>query len=246
MDGIILAILSVMPRPILIRTDEFPYHITCRTNNKEWFPIDIKDCWNILINYLEIVSDKYGLKIVSFVLMSNHFHLIASTPFCNIDVIMNYLLREVSKEIGRKAGRINHIFGNKYKWSLIQNDLYFSHAYKYLIRNPVKASIVSRVEDYDYSTFAQLVNGNKLPFDCDNLTNFGDEFVPSDLNQRLEWLNQPYHPNENSIIRKALNRSIFQFTKNKTDEKWVKGLLLKRYPVPVKEDKNDLFVHLNR
>jgi putative transposase len=217
-----------MPRPLLIRTDEFPYHITGRTNNKEWFPIPMDVCWDIFLKNLKEVSKKYSLKIVSFILMSNHFHMIANTPLSNIDSIMNYLLREISKNIGFESKRINHIFGNKYKWSLIQNDIYFYHAYKYLNRNPVNAVMVERVEDYEYSTLNYLVKNKNLPFVCSEGSDFGNEIIPMDIETRLKWLNEPYHPKQNQIIRNGLQRSIFQFTKNKTDVKWVKSLLLKR------------------
>jgi REP element-mobilizing transposase RayT len=94
-----------MPRKTLIRSSEHPYHISARCINKDWFRLPIEDIWKIFEDYLCHVSHVYDLRIHSFVLMSNHFHLLASTPQGNIDKVMNYLMREVSRNITRESGQ---------------------------------------------------------------------------------------------------------------------------------------------
>lgn len=65
---------------------------------------------------------------------------------------MNYFMREFSRTVGSKTGRINHVFGGRYKGSLIRDALHFSHVYKYILRNPVAGGLAVRVEDYRLST----------------------------------------------------------------------------------------------
>ena len=111
-----------MPRRPLIETEQFPYHVTSRSNNKEWFYLPLKECWEIFCNQLVETSSKYNVNIYAFTLMSNHFHLILSTPQANLGEVMRHFLTGVSKAIQFKAKRINHIFGSRYKWSLLQNE----------------------------------------------------------------------------------------------------------------------------
>src|SRR5262245_49031235 len=141
-----------MARKLLFRSKDLPYHVTARSNNREWFTLPLRKVWRIFGDVTQIVSDRYGLLVHAFVLMSNHFHLLCATPEADLGQAMNYLMRQVSKAIGSETGRINRIFGARYHWSVIDNPLYFAHAYKYVMRNPVEARIVTEVESYSYSS----------------------------------------------------------------------------------------------
>src|SRR3990167_2337764 len=98
-----------MPRPKLFKTELFPYHITGRSNNKDWFYLPLPEIWSLLTENLGIVSETYQLKIHSFVLMSNHFHLMATTPDSNLGDVMKYFMRESAKSVNRTANRTNHL-----------------------------------------------------------------------------------------------------------------------------------------
>jgi len=192
----------------------------------------MQECWEIFSYYLNIVSQKYLAKIIAFVLMSNHFHLMLHTPKENIDEIMNYLLREVSKTIGRRSNRINHIFGARYARTVIQTEIYFYHAYKYLYRNPSEALIVDKIENYAYSTYPAILNQGKVSFPVYDLDIFPNDLIPKDLNKRLEWLNESYDSKEKLLIKNALRRPIFELPKGKNVIATVNKLLM----IPQKVD----------
>src|SRR5687768_2108167 len=101
-----------MARPKLVRSTDCAYHVTVRSNNKEWFHIPVSECWKLFQKKLYAANQKYKFEIHTFVLMSNHFHLIASTPQANLDQVMRYFLTEFSRAINVRADRINHVFGN--------------------------------------------------------------------------------------------------------------------------------------
>jgi putative transposase len=92
-----------MPRPHLFRTDSFAYHVTTRSNNKEWFYISSKKCWSIFKETLCATAERYGIYIHSLVLMSNHFHLLLSTPQKNLDISMQYFLSRSTQLIQNDA-----------------------------------------------------------------------------------------------------------------------------------------------
>ena len=214
-----------MPRAHLRRVSEFPYHVTSRVNNKDWFSVPLEMVWEIFCEKLAIVTEDYGARVSDFVLMSNHFHMLLTTPNKNLDSIMQYLLREFSRTLGPISGRINHIFGGRYKSSLIYEPIYYAHAFKYVYRNPVVAQMVDRVEDYPFSTFRYWRGARPTPFPLHAPPEAITRFVPVDRDASLLWLNSAYNHNQAELISRSLKRSTFAFTKRKNDQPVVKELL---------------------
>jgi REP element-mobilizing transposase RayT len=204
-----------MPRKKFQPNSEFPYHVWARTTNKDWFELPMEEVWSIFADYLHFIWRAYDVRIHSFVLMNNHFHMIVSTPEANLNEAMNYLMREVSKRIGERVGRINQIFGGPYKWSLIKNGLYLHHAYKYIYRNPVDAGMITRVEEYPFSTLRGLLGLDYLHIPT---------YDPFDLGRapdvQIAWLNQPYEPEDRETIKKALSKKEFKFTREERSRKF--------------------------
>lgn len=194
-----------MPRKIVPISSEFPYSINARCINKEWFSIPLDEIWEVMENYLYFLHIAYNFKIKSFVLMSNHFHLITQAPLGNLSEGMNYFMRETSRVIGKRASRINQIYGARFFRSMISKEIYFQHAYKYAYRNPVEAGIVKSPFDYKYSTLPGLIGKNALhiPIDYDHL-------LMDSFESTVEWLNKTPDENHRIAIKNALRRSEFK------------------------------------
>ncbi|MCB9024791.1 MAG: barstar family protein [Bdellovibrionaceae bacterium] len=75
---------SKIPRPKAILQNEFPYHVSARCINKEWFHIPMENVWDIFCRQLTYISWVYDAKVHAFVLKNNHFHLLVSTPRSNL------------------------------------------------------------------------------------------------------------------------------------------------------------------
>jgi putative transposase len=131
--------------------------VTIRCNNKDWFDLPLSVVWEICLKGLKRAHHVVPVDIQAFVLMSNHYHLLIWTPNADLDKFMFEFNRFLSLEIRTQTGRINRIFGDRYKWSLIQNDSYYFTVEKYIYQNPLAAKIVSRCEDYPYSTLYYVV-----------------------------------------------------------------------------------------
>jgi REP element-mobilizing transposase RayT len=200
-----------MPRKSFIPSSEFPYHVTGRCLNKEWFRVSMDYVWSVFSDYLFFINRAFNIQIHCFILMNNHFHLIAATPEANLDEAMNYFMREVSRRISKKSGRINQVFGGPYHWSLLQAPNSFQFAYKYVYRNPIEAGLCVRVEDYKYSTLQVLLGQQHSVIPLQP-----DEYLFSDFEGQLRWLNESY-PSEKvkDEIRKALRRYEFCFAKRR-------------------------------
>lgn len=199
-----------MPRKSFHMYSEHPYHLSARTNGRDWFELDLDQVWEIMSCYLHFAHYAYGVRIHSFVLMTNHFHLLASFPNGNLSEFATYFMRETSRAIGREVGRINHVWGGRVFRSCIASGLHYEHAYKYVYRNPVEAGACEAVEEYRYSTLAGLLGRQHvmIPLDEDPLLFDGDR-----TNETLRWLNTPVDHVRKEAVRCALRRSIFQLSK---------------------------------
>lgn len=67
-----------MPRKPLIYTHLYPYHITARANNREWFNLQKSLIWQIMCDEASKICERQKFLIHAFVLMENHYHMIAS------------------------------------------------------------------------------------------------------------------------------------------------------------------------
>ena len=194
-----------MPRPQLIRCDLHPYHITARCNNKEFFPLPLGEMWEIFMSHLYFIHREFGVCIHSFVLMGNHFHLLCHTPQANIDEAMMSFMRRTAQEVNRRSMSVNHLWGQRYKWSVIQAPPYYYQVYKYIYQNPMRAKVVKKVELYPFST---LIRNTPFPL---------HSFLPfafAGKQGEIVWLNDIIHDDDQMAIRSGLKKGIFEVNRN--------------------------------
>lgn len=199
-----------MPRKKLIYSSDFPYHITNRSNNREFFLIPMEPLWFIFLEKLTELKLQFSCEIHSFVLMSNHYHLILSTPRGNIGEAMKYFQREVARAANKHSDRINHFFGGRYKWTLIGHENYYWNSVKYVFRNPVRAKICTQVSDYPFSS----LNRTATDFEWDMVDVFAGREKKVELD--LNWLDEPFAKEKEEAIKKGLRRREFKLPTDKS------------------------------
>ena len=202
-----------MPRKKYYACSEFPYHVTARSNNRDWFALPQEEMWEIFGEHLYFAKHAFNLQILNFVLMDNHYHMLLRTPEANLAAAMNFFQSNVSREIGRRAGRINRIFGGPYHWSHIRTYNYYMNAYKYVYRNPVEPRLSHHVETYPYSTLNGLLGFRHLIIPVEeDLTLF------SDVKGILRWMNEGFPSTElRDAIGRAFRRTEFKLPKRFKD-----------------------------
>ncbi|MCM2348572.1 MAG: transposase [Bacteriovoracaceae bacterium] len=204
-----------MPRKPIVRSNHHYYHVVARSNNKEFFYLELGDVWEIMAKKLGELQKKHHLKIGAFVLMNNHFHLLVLTPDEDIDRVMYFFMKEVTLMIQKRTGRINKIFGGRYKGCIIEHHRYLMNVYKYIYRNPIGAGASVNAESYPFSSlFYQLNPLSKLSFEIEK--NF--EFQQGSSNH-LEWINASFRDEEVVSIKGGLTKSVFSYRKNRSNGK---------------------------
>jgi len=127
-----------MSRDIRIEYKNAFYHVTSRGNTRS--RIFKKDEDRIkFLNYLEQLHDKFDVKIHSYCLMSNHYHLLLETPQGNLSKVMHKLNTSYTNYYNYCNHRTGHLFSGRYKAILVEKDSYAQMLSAYIHLNPVIA-----------------------------------------------------------------------------------------------------------
>ncbi|MES2526754.1 MAG: transposase [Bdellovibrionota bacterium] len=204
-----------MPRKPIVRSQEHFYHLCARSNNKEHFYLPQETVWKITSRKLGLLQKEYDLKISAFVLMNNHFHLLALSPKENIDRIMYFFMKDVTMVMQKKTGRINKIFGGRYKGCLIEDSKYLLNVYKYIYRNPIVAGLSETAEDYAFSTLANT----DVPFKIDPIMPMN---IAVSKIVELQWINETFKLEESESLKWGLSKSVFRYKENRNSRKLIK------------------------
>ena len=90
-------------------------------------------------------------------LIPNHFHLLLQTGKSPIANVMRRLLTGYSVKFNRRHKRHGHLFQNRYKSILVQEEPYLLELVRYLHLNPLRAGIVSTLEELQIFPIVDMV-----------------------------------------------------------------------------------------
>jgi putative transposase len=166
----------------------YPHHIIQRGNNRQ--PIFAAGAdYEALLSLFEEYSARAQVAIHAYVLMSNHFHLLA-TPESpeGIPEMMQAVGRRYVRYFNQRQGRTGTLWEGRYKSTLIQAERYLLACMVYIDLNPVRAGLAADPADYPWSSHAhyigrrtdRLVTPHPLYWDLGN-TPFARDAAYADL-----------------------------------------------------------------
>ena len=106
---------------------------------------------------------RYGIIIHAIVLMSNHVHILIETPTPDMGAFMQHFKSCFTKAFNRIHGRKGALFREKYKNEPIESEEQLKEVLRYIHNNPVKAGIVSRPEDFKWSSMSAYLGRTERP-----------------------------------------------------------------------------------
>ncbi len=145
-----------MARPLRIEYEGAVYHVTARGNERGKIFFSKRD-YQKFKEYITAAKEKYGLILHSYVLMTNHYHLIIETPATNLSKIMHYINSSYTTYTNIKRKRKGHLFQGRYKAILVDKDNYLLELSRYIHLNPVRAKMAQKPGDYPYSSYKSYV-----------------------------------------------------------------------------------------
>jgi len=126
-----------MARALRIKYKNALYHITSRGNERKNIFENDHDR-EFFIQTLKESLNTYNVILYSYVLMSNHFHLLLETPLANLSEFMRQFNITYTSYYNRKYNRVGHLYQGRYKSILVQKDNYLNILSRYIHLNPAR------------------------------------------------------------------------------------------------------------
>lgn len=141
-----------MPRRARIDAPGALHHIIVRGIERRKIFLDDTDREDFIDRLGKIIDDT-KTKCFAWALIPNHFHLLLRTGETEISRVMQRLLTGYAVSFNRRHRRHGHLFQNRYKSILCQEDAYLLELVRYIHLNPLRANIVDNLkalEKYPY------------------------------------------------------------------------------------------------
>ena len=132
-----------MARPLRIQYPDAVYHVTCRGNEKQNIYRDDAD----RSRFLQLLNQSvniYTVKLHSYVLMTNHFHLLVETPLGNLSEFMRHFNIAYIGYFNRRHKRVGHLYQGRYKSILVEKESYLSILSRYIHLNPIRTKRLAK------------------------------------------------------------------------------------------------------
>ena len=141
-----------MPRKKRIQRPERFYHIVCRGNRREPLFLDMHDFYAML-HILTDVYEKAPYELASYCFMTNHFHLQIRSRNHPISTVMANINKRYANYFNNRYQLSGHVFESRYYDKVIDTNDGMLEVSRYIHLNPVKAKLVSRPEEYFWSSY---------------------------------------------------------------------------------------------
>lgn len=191
-----------MPRLPRVDVGGEIYHVINRANAR--LPIFFKEeDFELFESILEEAQEKFEMRILAYCLMPNHFHL-ALHPLEDGDLgkYMQWLTLTHTQRWHTKneTTGTGHLYQGRYKSFIIQGDNHLLSVIRYVERNPLRAKLVKKAENWGFSSLARRLSNN--PEKQKLLASWPIE-IPNDY---LAFVNIPMNNEEEDTIRYSVNR----------------------------------------
>ena len=135
----------------------YPHHIIQRGNNRQPIFLSAAD-YQMMLALLDENAKKFGVTLHAYVLMSNHFHLLATPATAEgLPQMMQAVGRRYVRYFNDSQGRSGTLWEGRYRSTLIDADAYLLACMAYFDLNPVRDGSVSQARDYPWSSHGHYV-----------------------------------------------------------------------------------------
>jgi putative transposase len=142
-----------MPRLARAVFSGVAHHITQRGNRRGNVFFNAEDRRTYLA-WLRDYCTKYGVEILAYCLMTNHVHVVAvPTDESALEEVFRPLHTRYAQRINRRKCWKGHLWQGRFFSSALDED-YLWAAIRYVERNPVRARLVRKAENYPWSSAA--------------------------------------------------------------------------------------------
>jgi putative transposase len=206
-----------MPRTARIAPGGIIYHVLNRGVGRGMLfrnDADFAAFHRAMLDTLEQVP----MRILAFCVMGNHWHLVV-WPEKDGDLarfMMRLTIRHARRwlEYRRRVGS-GHVYQGRYKSFATESNEHLTNLARYVERNPLRAGLVKRAEQWKHSSLGQRALDAKLRIPL------SDWPIPR-RRDWVAWVNAPQTPAEVEAIRRCLRES-----RPYGSDKWIRKTITK-------------------
>jgi putative transposase len=205
-----------MPRTERVDIADEIYHVINRANGRMQIFNEQKD-YQLFEELLTEAKAQTDMRILAYVVMPNHWHLILSPrKDGDLGIFMHWLSTTHTRRVhvATKTIGAGHLYQGRYKSFLVDSDNYLLTLIKYVERNPVRAKLVRVCENWQWGSAWRRINGNK---EQKKLLDPSPTPLPHGY---LRFINTSDKEDDLRDIRNAVNRGVPYGR-----EKWVEQMI---------------------
>ncbi|HYE83777.1 MAG TPA: transposase [Clostridia bacterium] len=148
-----------MPRAARLKSKSKIYHIIMRGINRQTLFEDEQD-YAKLIQTLQKYRDICGYKLYAYCLMGNHLHMLLKEDSEPLETIMRRICGSYVLWYNKKYDRVGYLFQDRFKSEPIEDEIYFFTVLRYIFQNPIKAGIVTNIQNYSWTNYTDYIKGS--------------------------------------------------------------------------------------
>ena len=145
-----------MPRKSREKSDTGIYHVMLRGINGQIIFEDNED-YERLIQSIGEYKGVCEYEIYAYCLMSNHIHLLMKEGKEDLGIVFRRIGASYVYWYNGKYSRTGHLFQDRYKSEVVENDEYFLTVLRYINQNPIKAGIEREIGRYPWSSYNEYL-----------------------------------------------------------------------------------------
>ncbi|MBE0448015.1 MAG: transposase [Actinobacteria bacterium] len=155
-----------MPRGRRLDAPGLLHHIIVRGIEQRNIFIDNNDYDHFVARLAQNTGGKNN-RIYAFALMPNHAHLLVRSLAMPLSTLMRRLLTGYAIYFNRRYKRCGHLFQNRYKSIVVDEDRYMRELLRYIHLNPLRGKVLSSLatlQIWPYTGHAALIGSYNLPW----------------------------------------------------------------------------------
>jgi len=94
---------------------------------------------------------RFDWELYAACVMSTHYHLVLEAPVERLSRGMHQLNWRYATSFNRRYGTFGHVFAERFKSKVLEDETRIFETCAYVLLNPVKARLCERVEDWPWS-----------------------------------------------------------------------------------------------
>ena len=135
-------------RPLRDKSPGKIHLLTCRTRASELLLVPEARLNNCIGSIIAKYEALYKIKIYGLCILSNHYHILASSDDGNLSIFAENINREISKRTNRLLKREGSMWGRRYDDQVVIEEVDAFEGLLYILTNPTKHGLVSNPKDW--------------------------------------------------------------------------------------------------